>query len=391
MSGPMRGDTVVRLDGRAAPRSLTLTALARGATPHADGRRAVRRMGRLAAAGTDEARVAGLSPFLAPGDVVVIGDGDPAFAAVSRVDRAVAVVALDRPGARPDDTVEIAAPPPRIGDAWLGRAVDALGRPLDGAPVPMPGPRPEEPAARPDPAVPVVTGVGALDALAPVLPGEAWAVRGPAGSGRTVLLRMIAEEGAWDAVVVCALAPRARERTRWLEPAPNRLVVTTGTGAGPAECAAALALAAAAARDLAALHPRVAVLVDGAEHLPDAASPARTFAGLTAFVACRDGAPSPASGFEGALVLDAALAARGHHPAVDIAATLAASPPPPGGEGATRALRALASLGDGKEGLMRLREALAQSPRSADPEAPPDPGAILTRAALAELVRGAEA
>ena len=400
---PGRDATVVRLDGRAggerfAPGGApTLRALAALAAPHADPARAVRRIGRVVASGVAEARVAGLSAHLSPGDVVLAG-GVPAL--VARIDRAVAVVAPDRPGARPDDTVEAVPPPPRADASWLGRAVDPLGEPLDAA-GPLPGATaPDHPPTSADDET-AVTGVGLLDALVPVRFGEAWSVLGPAGSGRTGLLRMVAAAGAWDAVVVCALRARSRERAAWLSPAANRLSVLTDPSAGPAECALALTRAMAAARDLARTHPRVALLVDGAERLD---RPVPPVPGVATLVARRTaGAEHPMDhdamdrdatngdamdGHEGAIVLDGTLAARGMHPAVDLAATLALSPPPVNDDGTHGHLRSLAAIGEDVETLRLVRAAIAQSPPREDAEAP-DPGAIVTREALAALVAGA--
>ena len=313
-------------------------------------------------------------------------------AIVTRVDRAVAVIATDRPGIRPDDTVELPAPFPRVDAAWLGRAVDAGGRPVDGGEAPVASPVPGHDVAPPEPGRPVVTGVGAFDALLSVLPGEAWAVLGPSGSGRTSVLRMIAECGEWDAVVSCVLAPRSRERARLLTSSTRQLSVVTAAGAGPAECAAAVALAAHAAADLARTHPSVALLVDGAERLADAALPAPTTAPMSSaptstvatFTAWRTGPDAACpDGHEGALVLDGALAARGVHPAIDLAATLRLSPAPDDDGGTHKALRGTAT-GDG--GADTLLAALRQSPDGdAHPAPAPAPGAIVTREALAAL------
>lgn len=104
-----------------------------------------------------------------------------------------------------------------VGDALMGRVVDATGRPLDSGPPVRGGPlgpiagAPIEPLARAAVDTPLWTGVRAIDALATLGRGQRIGLIAGAGVGKSTLLGMIAREAAADAVVVALVGERGRE------------------------------------------------------------------------------------------------------------------------------------------------------------------------------------
>ncbi|RMF38703.1 MAG: flagellum-specific ATP synthase FliI, partial [Alphaproteobacteria bacterium] len=101
------------------------------------------RRGRVVAADSGALTVAGLESDARLGDGILVGEGDEALEGE--------IVALGPQGVRamtyaPIDGLALGAPavlrPLRAlcpGPGWLGRVIDAFGRPLDGRPLP-PGP-----------------------------------------------------------------------------------------------------------------------------------------------------------------------------------------------------------------------------------------------------------
>jgi F-type H+-transporting ATPase subunit alpha len=104
-----------------------------------------------------------------------------------------------------------------VGEAWLGRVIDPLGRPLDGRGVPPAGKR--LPIERPAPAimdrapvtVPLQTGVIVIDALIPVGRGQRELILGDRQTGKTsIAIDTIVNQRGQDVVCVyCAICQRA--------------------------------------------------------------------------------------------------------------------------------------------------------------------------------------
>lgn len=104
-----------------------------------------------------------------------------------------------------------------VGDAFLGRAVDALARPIDGrgeivgarfapatgAPVP--------PMARVSPKRRLDSGIRAIDGLLTLGQGQRVGVFAAAGVGKTSLLTQLAQQVEADRVVICLIGERGRE------------------------------------------------------------------------------------------------------------------------------------------------------------------------------------
>jgi flagellum-specific ATP synthase len=104
-----------------------------------------------------------------------------------------------------------------VGDAFVGRAVDALGEPVDGG-----GPiratafsTLSAPAAPPldrgSPATRLETGVRAIDCLLTLGQGQRIGVFAAAGVGKTSLMTQVARQVAADRCVICLVGERGRE------------------------------------------------------------------------------------------------------------------------------------------------------------------------------------
>lgn len=142
-------------------------------------------------------------------------------AMVVRVDRdAIALVPFeDRPdtfsGARiralgADDQVP-------VGDAFMGRAVDALGAPIDGGQAILTARRArlrgeEQPLlGRLSPRARLETGIRAIDALLTIGQGQRIGIFAAAGVGKTSLMTQLARQVEADRCVICLVGERGRE------------------------------------------------------------------------------------------------------------------------------------------------------------------------------------
>ena len=161
-------------------------------------------------------------------DVELADGAAPIAAAVVRVDAgAIALVPFqDRPntfsGARiiaraPDDHVG-------VGDAFLGRAIDALGRPIDGGAPIRAAARgrlrgTEVPALeRLSPCTRLETGIRAIDALLTVGQGQRVGLFAASGVGKTSLVAQLATQVEADRCVLCLVGERGREvESLWLD------------------------------------------------------------------------------------------------------------------------------------------------------------------------------
>ena len=131
----------------------------------------------------------------------------------------------DTAGVRPGDAVVARGGALTVpaGDALLGRVIDGLGRPIDGAgpidashrsplrPAPI-NPMSREPVMRP-----IGTGVRAIDALLTCGRGQRIGVFGGSGVGKSTLLGMMARGTEADVVVLGLIGERGREVRGFLE------------------------------------------------------------------------------------------------------------------------------------------------------------------------------
>jgi len=125
---------------------------------------------------------------------------------------------------RGDDVVCLQlAPRVSVGDALLGRVIDAEGNPLDGAPPPVTDEsrplfgRAPSPLDRDRIVEPLATGVRAIDAFHTCGRGQRIGLFSGSGVGKSVLLGMLARRAAADVVVVALVGERGREVREFIE------------------------------------------------------------------------------------------------------------------------------------------------------------------------------
>lgn len=163
-------------------------------------------------------------PHCTAGDVCAIEtdeEAQPLLAEVASVDESgLVLVPLEqdrqvRPGAR------VHALPLGgvcgVGPSFAGRAVDALGRPLDDggaidavAWVPIAGAVPR-PLARAAPVDPLETGLRAVDGLLTLAQGQRIGIFAASGVGKTSLIEQLASQIACDHCILCLVGERGRE------------------------------------------------------------------------------------------------------------------------------------------------------------------------------------
>ncbi len=147
--------------------------------------------------------------------------------------------------------------PPRlaVSEAWLGRVLDPLGRPLDGG-----APPPRGACARPVLAAPpppgtrarlgprIGLGVRALDLFCTLREGQRLGLFAASGIGKSTLLAMLAGAPGFDVVVLGLVGERGRELRDFVEDdlGPERMarsvvICATSDAAAPLRREAALA------------------------------------------------------------------------------------------------------------------------------------------------------
>jgi type III secretion protein N (ATPase) len=164
-----------------------------------------------------------------------------------RDDRAVLLPLGDPAGLGADSEIVPTGRPLaiRAGDALLGRVLDGLGRPIDGAPLPAgledwavdrPAPGPLE---RRRITAPLALGVRAIDGLLTVGEGQRVGIFAGAGVGKSTLLGQIARNTRAELSVICLVGERGREVRDFVEEALGaeglaRSVVVAATSDAPA-------------------------------------------------------------------------------------------------------------------------------------------------------------
>ena len=207
----------------------------------------LRPVGRVAAVTGLLLRVA--LPGARIGDLVLVrrrGGELPAEIVGFQGSEALALPLGDVAGVGPDDAVEATGGSFEIevGPALLGRVLDGLGRPLDGEPPPRGGRR--LPVQRePPPALgrrrvsePMATGVRAIDAFLTLGIGQRVGLFAGSGVGKSTLLGSIARGASADVVVVALVGERGREVSEFLERSlgaegRRRAVVVAATSDAP--------------------------------------------------------------------------------------------------------------------------------------------------------------
>jgi flagellum-specific ATP synthase len=262
----------------------------------------------------------------------------------------------------------------RVGEALLGRAVGALGEPIDG------GPRPDLPLSWPlagkresaleraSVCEPFGCGIRAINALATMGVGQRMGIMAGSGVGKSVLIDTIAGHACADVTVVALIGERAREVSDFVGrhmagPSRGRIVVV----AVPADHAPNLRLRAAqyasaiaeyfrdqgkrvllildsltrvahAARELALVlgepgaargYPpsALAAITRLVERAGNSARTGGAVTGIYTVLADGDDTSDPVVDtaraiMDGHILLSRALAERGHYPAIDVPASL---------------------------------------------------------------------
>ena len=132
-----------------------------------------------------------------------------------------------------------------VGDSLLGRVINGLGEPLDGAPAPdglIRRPiyaRPPHPLRRSRITEPLATGVRAIDGLLTCGRGQRFGIFAGSGVGKSVLMGMIARYTSADVNVIALIGERGREVRDFIEKdlgteGLKRSVVVTVTSDQPA-------------------------------------------------------------------------------------------------------------------------------------------------------------
>jgi FliI/YscN family ATPase len=318
-------------------------------------------------------------PGIRVGDVVrVRRRGEPLACEVVGFEgaQAIAMPLGALAGVGPDDEVESTGEPFSVvvGDGLLGRVVDGLGRPLDGA-GPMGG-VPTLVDADPPKALqrrlierPLATGVRVIDALLTLGEGQRMGLFAGSGVGKSTLLGAIARGTEADAVVVALVGERGREVGEFLERSlgaegrKKSVVVVATSDAAPLERLRAAQVATTYAEWFRDRGARVLLLVDSVTRFARAQRevglaagepPARrgyppsVFAMLPRLLERSGQGPRRSAGtisaiytvlveggdmdepiadevrgiLDGHLVLDRQIAARGQYPAVDVGVSL---------------------------------------------------------------------
>ena len=171
------------------------------------------------------ARIEATGPSARLGDLCLIENGDGSadrWIAAEVVDVAldgVSLVPLEDAPVRLGARVEARADQSRVqvGDAFAGRAVDALGRPIDGGPSLSSNERGDiagnvpPPLTRRDPSRVLGTGVRAIDGLLTLGVGQRVGIFAASGVGKTSLIEQIAFQSPADRCILCLVGERGRE------------------------------------------------------------------------------------------------------------------------------------------------------------------------------------
>lgn len=186
-----------------------------------------RPIGRVIAAGGSCVRVAGLAANAAIGDQVRLPSINCGGEIVDISGQSLTVLAdADYSGLRLGDMVQLAGPPTIApDDSWIGRILDAAGRPMDGRPLRQ-GPISKTLRARAPAAVlrrplgaRLATGLAAFDTMLPLVRGQRIGLFAGSGVGKSMLLAQLAGGVDSDICVLALIGERGRELRAFVEDA----------------------------------------------------------------------------------------------------------------------------------------------------------------------------
>ncbi|MEM6439018.1 MAG: flagellum-specific ATP synthase FliI, partial [Pseudomonadota bacterium] len=170
---------------------------------------------------------------------------------------------------------------PRPCPGWIGRVVDAFGRPLDGRPLPQGAPRPLQ---RPSPSPlgrrrtggRLATGLSVFDALLPLVRGQRLGLFAGSGVGKSSLLARLAKGLEADHAVIALIGERGREAREFVEDTlgpdglARSIVVCATSDRSPLEKRRAAWTALAAAEQLRDSGAHVLLLMDSVTRMAEA-------------------------------------------------------------------------------------------------------------------------
>jgi len=205
-----------------------LEALERAWRRVADGHTLIRRGGRITEVSSTHFRVRGLSSVARLGDMVEHRSrGGVRHGEIVQISPDEVLVApFERAGdAGVGDTVIDLGPFAILPhSSWRGRAIDALGRPIDGGPHLAHGDLEDAARLVQPPALSrqrvgqgFATGVKIIDIFTPICFGQRLGIFAGSGVGKSTLLAMLAAASAFDTVVVALIGERGREVREFLE------------------------------------------------------------------------------------------------------------------------------------------------------------------------------
>jgi flagellum-specific ATP synthase len=241
-NGPAREDEIVR---PGPTPSHALDALERTISEGLAAHPLLKVGGTVAEITSSSCRLTGLSHFVKLGECVELaGEGKALLCEVVRIDaHGVTVKPFDGALETGLGTMAwrcggVTLSPDR---AWKGRALNALGKPIDGLGRLRQGERamptdrePPAPMRRQRLRKPIKTGIRVVDLFTPLCAGQRIGIFAGSGVGKSTLLSMLARAPGFDSTVLALVGERGREVREFLEDALGRekartiAVVATG-------------------------------------------------------------------------------------------------------------------------------------------------------------------